>query len=105
MEITPALIQAVLETPFWLPTLETNRQYIRVQDDHDGLFDGRIEVSIDQMGDVWFVTDKHLGPHLRFRTFGGGGMSLRTRNALVILAEAIRLDNNDNEEINQGRVA
>lgn len=34
----------------------------------------------------------HPGATLRFRTFGGGGLSPRTRNALMILAEAIRRD-------------
>lgn len=33
-----------------------------------------------------------------FRTAGGGGRSLRTRNALMLLAEAIRLDNLERPE-------
>ncbi len=35
-------------------------------------------------------------PSIRVRTFSGGGRNQRTRQALLWLAEAIRLDNNEN---------
>jgi hypothetical protein len=81
----------VLEHPFWISELKTEEPYVRTHDDHDGTFKGKIRVTIDKMGDVWVGID-HL-PSLRFRTPGGGGMSQRTRNALLILALAIKLDN------------
>jgi hypothetical protein len=84
-------IRKILETPFWPRTLSPVTRYSRVHDDHDGEFKGHISVIIDQQGDVHLSVDT-LAP-LRFRTEGGGGVSLRVRTALVILAEAIRLDN------------
>lgn len=87
------LIKRVVEEPYWLPTLNTHAEYRRQHDDHDGEPKGGLMVMIDQMGDIYVATDNH--PWLRFRTYGGGGNSLRTRQALMILAEAIRLDNED----------
>lgn len=92
-EILTKWSKRVLEYPFWIQGLG-HEQYSRLQDDHDGTGRGRIQVSFDQMGDAWFSTD--LSPRgLRFRTHGGGGMSLRVRAALMILAYAIKLDNED----------
>ena len=83
------------ETEFWLPTIKSETLYSRLHDDHDGKFDGFLGVQIDRMGDAFIL------PHmetLRFRTYHGGGMSLRVRKALVVLAEAIRLDNEYNSQ-------
>ena len=97
----------VLETPFWFPTLETDTDYARLHDDHDGTCEGSLHVHIDRMGDVFvhiqsrtresggFSPEFRMTDHLRFRIHGGGGMSQRTRSALMILAEAIRLDNEE----------
>jgi len=90
----------VLENPFWIQTLHPNTNYSRLHDDHDGTCEGTLNVFFDPMGDAFVSIE---GPrdrpqalcYLRFRTFGGGGMSQRTRNALMILAEAMRLDNVD----------
>lgn len=92
--------QNVLEQPFWIPTLETNTNYSRTHDDHDGTFTGKINIFIDEMGDIFLILDKpqNFTNSLRFRTYGGGGNSLRVRNALMILAEAIRLDNLEKPE-------
>jgi hypothetical protein len=84
-------IKRILETPFWLSSLESDRQYSRIHDDCDGDPFQQLTVGILQNGDV-FITS-NFRDCLRFRTWGGGGMSLRVRNALLILAEAIRLDN------------
>ena len=89
--MNPKTIKKALETPYWIPTLKAHTQYIRQHDDHDGEPQGGLMVLFDQMGDAYVACDN--GPWLRFRTFGGGGRSERTRNALMILAEAIRLDN------------
>lgn len=81
----------VLENPFWIPGLDIKVFYERLHDDHDGTFKGKIIVCLDEHGDVYVGTDK--SPLLRFRNDFGGGMSLRVRNALMILAWAIKLDN------------
>ena len=86
-------IKKAVEEPYWLEMLKTETAYRRQHDDHDGEPKGGLMVMFDQMGDAYISTDNH--PWLRFRTHGGGGQSLRTRNALMILAEAIRLDNED----------
>ncbi len=85
----------IIESPFWIPDLETMVPYERIQDDHDGTKEGRMILQISTDGDVWFMTDKHH-PSMRFRMPGiGGGMSPRVRNALMILAFAIKLDNQE----------
>ena len=84
-------VRRVLESPFWIPTLDTVHQYSRLQDDHDGKGIGRVQVTFTPNGDGYLATDGHRGPSLRFRMpLQGGGRSPRTRNALMILAEAIR---------------
>ena len=83
----------VLEHPFWIPELDVNVAYERLHDDHDGTFRGKINVAFSIDGDAWISVDGHRS--LRFRTYEGGGMSLRVRNALVVLALAIKLDNEE----------
>lgn len=85
----------VLENPFWIPGLAANESYSRLHDDHDGEFVGNLMVSFGPDGDAWLATDIGPGKSLRFRTGIGGGMSLRVRNALMLLALAIKLDNED----------
>lgn len=86
-------IRELLESYFWPKTLEANTRYRRCHDDHDGKFDGWLNVCIGSDGDVWVETTDSL----RFRMpLIGGGRSQYTRTALVILAEAIRLDNEHN---------
>lgn len=89
---TSKQIKKILDDSFWPETLQTEINYQRVHDDCDGVRKGSLNVYVDTMGDVWFTCDV-AHQSLRFRTWGGGGMSLRVRNALLILAEAIRLDN------------
>jgi len=84
-------VKELLETHFWISTLELNTRYARGQDDHDGTFTGNLSVAIGEDGDIWVSID---GAGVRFRMPGyGGGMSPYTRTALMILAEAIRRDN------------
>ncbi len=66
-----------------------------LHDDTDGGDKGNISVIVAEDGDIYVGTDVRPGDMLRFRTYGGGGASLRTRSALMILAEAIRLDNEE----------
>lgn len=86
-------IKKILEASFWLQSLETNSSYSRLHDDHDGTYEGVVTVGFSCDGDAWISIDNSRP--IRFRTAFGGGMSLRTRNALLILAEAIRLDNEE----------
>jgi hypothetical protein len=88
----------VLENPFWITTLKTEETYSRFYDDHDGEFDGELLVYFDKSGDAWVETTKKYNKALRFRDFLGGGQSQRVRNALMILALAIELDNEDHPQ-------
>lgn len=91
-------IHKLLDAPFWLPTLEINTNYTRTHDDHDGTHEGNVYVLVGQDGDVYLMTDKAFHS-LRFRMpMIGGGQSPRVRNALLILAEAIRLDNEEHPQ-------
>lgn len=80
----------------WPNGLEAKKVYSRVQDDHDGSFEGEIQVIIGSDGDAWVKTTRpRNGDLIRFRTLFGGTMSPRVRNALMILALAIKLDNEE----------
>jgi hypothetical protein len=97
-DISPQVLtkwaKRVLKHPFWIPELKSGVTYSRLHDDSDGHKKGYINVYFDEMGDARFSTD--LSPReLRFRTPNGGGMSLHTRAALMILALGIHLDNED----------
>lgn len=85
-------MNTLLEGAYWPQTLEANRMYHRRHDDTDGKRDPSqdLQVAIRPDGDVVVATG--YGEFLRFRTWAGGGLSLRTRNALLVLAEAIRRD-------------
>ena len=52
----------------------------------------------NRLGDAWVDISDSASPSLRFRTagsIGGGGRSFRTRNALMLLTLAMKLDNED----------
>ncbi len=85
----------VLNNPFWIPELNTDELYARLRDDYDGTKKGHVMVQINQFGDIYIATDRKPGQFSRFRTSGGGGHSLRVRNALMLLALAIKLDNEE----------
>jgi|KBSSwiStaDraftv2_1062776.scaffolds.fasta_scaffold00022_225 hypothetical protein len=102
INVNPQLvIQTVLES-FWPLTSVEDGVLERLHDDHDGTYQGKIGVLRAPDGDMHvYVSSRPHGSQLmpggtsewlRFRTSGGGGRSLRTHNALRILAEAIRLD-------------
>lgn len=100
MSINPKLeqIRELLETPFWPESLAPRTQYLRYCDDTRK---GGISVVFGDDGDGWIDVYQHIDPDdfngsVRFRMpMTGGGQSPRVRNALLILAEAIRLDNLD----------
>jgi hypothetical protein len=87
-------MDALLEKPFPFPDGLLDRTHSRVQDDCDGDLTQVLAVSLSHDGDAWVRTMQRLGT-LRFRSDFGGGMSPRVRNALIVLAEAIRRDNED----------
>jgi len=89
----------VLENPFWIPEVETEVAYRRLHDDHDGTREGMLIVTFSPDGDAWVTTDKHHGSSLRFRNHFGGGNSPRTRNALMLLALAIKLDEAEEDKV------
>lgn len=99
-QTSEAAMQAVhklLESSFWPRGISPNTAYRRQHDDTDGKPTGFIQVILGEDADAWMLIDEPDG--LRFRTYHGGGRSLRVRNALVILAEAIRLDNLERPQI------
>ena len=85
-------IKKILETPFWPEGLESMKRYYITQDDCDGDFTNGLNVTFSEDGDAWVNTEKQS---CRFRTYNGGGRNLRVRNALIILAIAIKMDNEE----------
>lgn len=93
----------VLEHPLWISEIEPGKPYTRTHDDHDGSGKGKITVFFSPDADAWIdIQPSHTDGPLRFRTgsFGGGGMSQRVRNALIVLAYAIKLDNEEKPQKN-----
>jgi hypothetical protein len=90
----------LLNGAYWPKTLEARATYARRHDDTDGLrtADQYLAVTVGVDGDAWISVG---ATSLRFRTYFGGGMSLNTRNALLLLAEAIR---RDNDELTQNEI-
>lgn len=101
-EINQALemvLEGIYAPPDGLQEAGIERVFSRRQDDNDG---GRgpehnLAVSFTRDGDAWFLVPWGENPQsaLRFRTDAGGGASPRVHRALMILAEAIRRDNED----------
>lgn len=88
-------VKNILESPIWLNTIEDTTPYTIQHDDTDGKDEGFLTVMFDRYGDAYISID--IRTQLRFRTLLGGGKNLRTRTALMILAEAIRLDTKKND--------
>jgi len=84
-------VRAILDEPYWLDAIEPMTSYFRSHDDGDGDLGQGIEVTFYPGGDAWVATT--IRRACRFRPFAGGGMSLRVRVALMVLAYAILLDN------------
>lgn len=100
-----AVIHAMLECPFWLSELDVRVDYRRVSDDTSG----EISVIFSTDGDSWIEVLSRLDPQEmttmhRFRTMFGGGESLRTRNALLALALAIKLDNEERSQEHRRKI-
>lgn len=91
--VSASQVKVLLELEPILPHLEPFVRYERTQDDCDGDRTDMVVVTLDPFGDVYLSTEQPGCK--RFRTFSGGGNSHRVRRALLILAEAIRLDNEE----------
>lgn len=99
-------------SPHWPEKLESRKFYEIPCDDDGRLFDASMSVMIAEDGDVHVSMSKFSDdprdprskakmdplPSIRIRAMQGGGRNLRTRQALLWLAEAIRLDNIDNPQ-------
>jgi hypothetical protein len=89
----------ILSKPEWIEGLELMSQYRRYEDDSPK---GTLAVTIGGDGDthICITPDRDGGGYdsLRFRMFGGGGRSQRVRKALLLLAAAIKLDNDDSPQ-------
>jgi hypothetical protein len=97
------LLESALPHP---PEIEPGILYGRFHDDHDGTYEGSIGVSFSRDGDAHvFVSRSKSGTPLRFRTILGGGASPRTRNALVLLALAMKLDADEEKAAKEKRAA
>lgn len=92
----------VLEENFWIGTIDIGKIYKRKHDDIDGRDNPGQYLSLffDSSGnsDIHIAIEAGKYRTLRFRAPAGGGESERTRKALMIIAEAIRRDNEKNPE-------
>jgi hypothetical protein len=88
-----SILRRLLRQPFWPKDVKTMQPYHRLHDDHDGTQKGVLIINFSEDGDAWVTIDDHTHTPLRFRHPLGGGRSPHTYAALLYLAEAIRLDN------------
>lgn len=87
-------MNTLIEGYYFPQSLSPNQMYSRVQDDCEGVKDysQSLAVVIAHDSDVWITIGGFTS--LRFRVpMIGGGMSPRVRNGLLVLAEAIRREN------------
>ena len=99
-EIYPDLVlEAILESPRWPTTLQTCTAYTRNDDETQK---GAVTVQFSHDGDGWIdivsTTDPDDPYTHRFRNWIGGGKSLHVSTALRILAFAINLDNEQDNQ-------
>ena len=89
-------MNTLLEGAYWPNSISQQKAYSRRQDDTDGETgpEQNLSVAFGPDGDAWVECGLMIRS-LRFRTYAGGGQSLRVRNALLVLAEAIRRDNEE----------
>ena len=85
-------IKGILESPFWLGEIKSNIVY-QTEDDDSPPNEAWLQVVFSGDGDAWVakITDSPI-KSIRKRTYAGGGRDHRTRQALMILAYAMKLD-------------
>jgi len=86
-------IKRFLDKPFWLPTLDPHAAYEREPDGTNDTGDQRVTVSFGPKGEACLTVGN--SEPVSFQNYMGNGASIRTHAALMVLAEAIRLDNVD----------
>ena len=86
-------IKKILESPFWIGGIESNVPYETHDDDSPDSEIALLQVVFSIDGDAWVtkLTESSI-KSIRKRTHQGGGRDLRTRQALMILAYAMKLD-------------
>lgn len=91
----PKTARALLESEFSLPGLMPGKTYGRLhaREEGGGLAELAVIVLENRDVSVYITNEQGESTPLRFCSYEGGGTALRTRNALILLAEAIRLDN------------
>jgi hypothetical protein len=83
----------------WPKNLRSSESYRRLHDDHDGTYEGDLTVTIGPDGDTWIdAHNPRTLSSLRFRNYFGGGQSLLVTNALILLADAIRIENEEHPQ-------
>jgi hypothetical protein len=83
----------ILEAPYWPKDLSSKESYFRTHDDCDGELHKGIAVGFTCDGDAWIYPGRE--PYRYRMPCVGGGRSPRVRNALLLLALAIKLDNEE----------
>lgn len=86
------VMNALLARPYWPQEVRTQIRYVRISDDNHGVLSVAFSPDGDGWVDVFAKPDPHEPGSMRFRTSVGGGGSPHTRNALLMLAAAMRLD-------------
>lgn len=91
-EIKQKDIDRILSGYFWPEHIDTRTPYTTTHDDNEGdPKSGYLTVMFSPDGDAWIETTKERRGQLRFRVpEQGGGKFPKIRNALLLLAEAIR---------------
>lgn len=97
MKAPREVIETLLDADFFPEWIETGKGYQRYGDDQRL---GSITVGCLPDGDGAIEINSQLDPNEltrihRFRTYFGGGQSERVRKALLILALAIQMDNEE----------
>ena len=97
------MARKVLETPFCPDGVSFSSNHFRTQDDCDGDYSSGVNVIVGPDGDAWIGATCELGEMCRYRIpVIGGGRSPRVRNALLLLALAIDLDNEEDPVCRKG---
>ncbi len=87
-------LHALLESPHGNLTREQDFVCQVQHDDTDGEDTGFLTLTAQRNGDIRMMVDQRPCRSLRFRTMFGGGSHLIVRNALLLLALAIHLEEN-----------
>jgi hypothetical protein len=86
-------IDTIFNKHFWPDGLSAKDFCYIPTDDNDGDHSKGLQVVFSEDGDAWIITTPE---GCRFRTGIGGGRNMRVRNALLLLALAIKADAAEN---------